>query len=221
MYFAIGVEPTNDTAATSGWCSSASTATLSPCTTLNTPAGSPASAHSSAISSEADGSFSLGLSTTALPQAIATGTNHSGTIAGKLNGEITATTPSGWRIEYTSTPVETPSLNDPLSRCGAPQANSATSSPRCTSPSASSRTLPCSEVMTAATSSRRRCSASRNANSTDVRRDTDAAAHSRAASTAPATTVPTSAPLAKETRDVTRPVAGSCTSPYRSADPGH
>ena len=34
-----------------------------------------------------------------LPQAIAIGTNHIGTIAGKLNGEMTATTPSGWRIE--------------------------------------------------------------------------------------------------------------------------
>ena len=63
------------------------------------PGGSPASAQHSAISSEADGSFSLGLRTTALPQAIATGTNHSGTMAGKLNGEITATTPSGWRSE--------------------------------------------------------------------------------------------------------------------------
>ena len=140
----------------SGCSSSASTASLSPCTTLKTPSGSPASAHSSASSSEADGSFSLGLSTTALPQAIATGTNHSGTMAGKLNGEITATTPSGWRSECTSTPVETPSLKPPLSRCGAPQANSTTSSPRCTSPSASSSTLPCSAVMASATSWRRR-----------------------------------------------------------------
>ncbi len=48
---------------------------------------------------EADGSFSLGLSTTVFPDAMATGTNHIGTIAGKLNGEMTAHTPSGWRIE--------------------------------------------------------------------------------------------------------------------------
>ena len=66
---------------------------------MKTPSGSPASAHSSASTATADGSFSLGLSTTVLPQAIATGKNHSGTIAGKLNGEMTATTPSGWRIE--------------------------------------------------------------------------------------------------------------------------
>jgi hypothetical protein len=44
MYLAIGVEPTKETAATSWWSSRASTAVLSPFTTLNTPSGSPASA---------------------------------------------------------------------------------------------------------------------------------------------------------------------------------
>ena len=99
MYRAIGVEPTKLTAATSGWSSSASTASLSPWTTVNTPSGRPASCHSSARNSAADGSFSLGLSTNALPQAIALAHIHSGTIAGKLNGVMPATTPSGWRIE--------------------------------------------------------------------------------------------------------------------------
>ena len=47
----------------------------------------------------ADGSFSLGFTMTVLPAAIAMGKNHIGTIAGKLNGEMTPTTPSGWRIE--------------------------------------------------------------------------------------------------------------------------
>ena len=46
---------------------------------------------------EADGSFSLGLSTKVLPQAMAIGNIHIGTIAGKLNGVMPATTPSGWR----------------------------------------------------------------------------------------------------------------------------
>ena len=77
----------------------ASTATLSPCTTLKTPSGSPASLSSSAVNIDADGSFSDGLSTKALPQAIAGAHIHMGTIAGKLNGVIPATTPSGWRIE--------------------------------------------------------------------------------------------------------------------------
>ena len=45
------------------------------------------------------GTFSLGLSTKVLPHTMATGYIHSGTIAGKLNGVMPATTPSGWRIE--------------------------------------------------------------------------------------------------------------------------
>ena len=93
------MEPTNETDLTSGCVSSASTASLSPLTTFMTPSGRPASFHSAAMASAADGSFSLGLRTTALPQAIAMGMNHIGTMAGKLNGEMTATTPSGWRIE--------------------------------------------------------------------------------------------------------------------------
>jgi hypothetical protein len=72
---------------------------LSPWTTLKTPSGSPASCHSRATQTAADGSFSLGLRTTVFPQAMATGKNHIGTIAGKLNGEMTPTTPNGWRIE--------------------------------------------------------------------------------------------------------------------------
>src|SRR6185437_6880019 len=106
MYCAIGVDPTKLMDCTTGEVSSPSTACLSPCSTVNTPSGSPASCHSRAIHSAADGSFSLGLSTTALPAAIATGKNHIGTIAGKLNGEITPTTPSGCFSEYTSIPVD-------------------------------------------------------------------------------------------------------------------
>ena len=83
----------------SGWSSSASTATLSPWTTLKTPSGTPASASSSAVSTDADGSFSDGLRTNVFPHASAGAHIHMGTIAGKLNGVIPATTPSGWRIE--------------------------------------------------------------------------------------------------------------------------
>ena len=75
-----------------------STATLSPWTTLKTPSGRPASWSSSARKIEADGSFSEGLRTNVLPQAMALPNIHIGTIAGKLNGVIPATTPSGWRI---------------------------------------------------------------------------------------------------------------------------
>ena len=106
-YRAIGVEPTKLTARTSGCSSSASTATLSPCTTLNTPSGSPASASHSATRSDADGSRSDGFSTNVLPHAIDTGHIHIGTMAGKLNGVMPAHTPRGWRREWTSVSVDT------------------------------------------------------------------------------------------------------------------
>jgi hypothetical protein len=72
---------------------------LSPWTTVNTPSGRPAFFHASASQSDAEGSFSDGFSTKQLPQAMAGAHIHMGTIAGKLNGVIPATTPSGWRIE--------------------------------------------------------------------------------------------------------------------------
>ena len=79
-----------------------------------------------------------------LPQAIAIGNIHIGTIAGKLNGVMPAHTPSGWRSDQLSMPVPTWSVNSPFSSCGMPQANSTTSMPRVTSPCASRSTLPCS-----------------------------------------------------------------------------
>src|SRR5262245_21623889 len=97
MYFAMGVDPTNEIAEISLCESKASTAVLSPCTTLNTPSGSPASLNSSAIRIEADGTFSDGFRMKVLPQAMAIGNIHIGTIAGKLNGVMPAHTPTGWR----------------------------------------------------------------------------------------------------------------------------
>ena len=51
------------------------------------------------------GTCSDGFSTNVLPVTMANGRNHIGTIAGKLNGAIAATTPSGWRTTWQSTPV--------------------------------------------------------------------------------------------------------------------
>lgn len=96
-----------------------------------------------------------------LPQAMATGNIHIGTIAGKLNGVMPATTPSGWRIEDTSTPVETWVDSSPFSFSAIPQASSTISRPRATSPSASEWTLPCSAVISSAISSRWASSSSR------------------------------------------------------------
>jgi len=72
---------------------------LSPWTTLKAPSGRPARRSSSAISSDGEGSCSEGLRMNALPQARAIGAIHSGTITGKLNGVMPATTPRGCRSE--------------------------------------------------------------------------------------------------------------------------
>ena len=77
----------------------ASTATLSPCTTFKTPLGAPASSISSPRRSGTDGSRSDGFSTKVLPAAMAMPNIHIGIMAGKLNGVMPATTPSGWRME--------------------------------------------------------------------------------------------------------------------------
>ena len=58
------------------------------------------------MSTLAPGSRSDGLSTTALPHAMAFGTIHSGTMHGKLNGVMHPTTPIGWRSDRTSTPPD-------------------------------------------------------------------------------------------------------------------
>ncbi len=54
-------------------------------------------ASSSASSSGVSGTCSLGFRMKVLPQAMAIGNIHIGTIAGKLNGVMPATTPSGKR----------------------------------------------------------------------------------------------------------------------------
>src|SRR6185503_8853414 len=191
--------------------SNSSTATLSPCNTLNTPGGRPASASASAIHNDADGSFSEGLSTTVFPAASAIGKNHIGTMAGKLNGEMIATGPNGCRIEYTSTFVDAFSVNPPLSRCGMPHANSTTSKPRVTSPMASANTSPCSEVRIRATSSLRPFKISRNLNNTCERFANEVSRHAGNAATAASITVCASATLANATSPVTWPDAGFVT----------
>ena len=101
---------------------------------------------------------------------MASGNIHIGTMAGKLNGVMPATTPSGWRIEATSTRVETCVDSSPLTNCGTEiQASSTISMPRATSPSASECTLPCSAVISSAISSRCASSSSRYLNRMAVR----------------------------------------------------
>jgi hypothetical protein len=104
MYLATPADPTNDTASTPGCPSSPSTASLAPWTRLNTPSGSPDSASNSASRTPVSGVRWEGLSTNVFPHTSASGTIHSGTIAGKLNGVMPAQTPTGNRTSSSSIP---------------------------------------------------------------------------------------------------------------------
>ena len=74
-----------------------------------------------------------------------------------------------------------------------PQANSTTSRPLVTSPAASDSTLPCSALITAASSGRRDRSSSRNANITADRRTSEVPRQPGRAAVAAATAASTSA----------------------------
>src|SRR5215217_3160908 len=106
-------------------------------------------------------------------------------------------------------------------RDGMPQANSATSRPRVTSPRASLRTLPCSAVMRAAMSFLCPLSSSRKAKSTAVRLAREASAHSSHAAAADFTTSSTSEADARSSTPDCSPVAGLKTGDVRSAVPVH
>ena len=131
---------------------------------------------------------------------------------GKLNGVMPATTPSGWRSVQLSIPLDTWSVKSPLSSCGIPQANSAISMPRVTSPCASLSTLPCSLVMSAASASRRSVSSATKRASTRARRTGGVFAQAGSADCALATAAATSAGSAQATCRATAPLAGSNTS---------
>src|SRR6476661_4056430 len=102
-----------------------------------------------------------------------------------------------------------------------PQANSATSRPRVTSPTASDSTLPCSAVMRAPISSLRALSSSRKAKSTWARLASDASAHDSQAAAADFTASSTRDAEARSSTPVCSPVAGLKTGEVRSAVPDH
>ena len=83
-----------------------------------------------------------------LPRAIAFGIVQFGTMFGKLNGVIDATTPTGKRSTRHSTPRETSSTS-PAVICGSEQANSQSSADFSTSARASLSILPFSSVTSA------------------------------------------------------------------------
>ena len=83
-----------------------------------------------------------------------------------------------------------------MSRCGIPQANSTTSRPRATSPAASEVTLPCSELISSASSAVWLRISSRNANITEARLTSEVSRQPGNAADAAATAASTSAAVA-------------------------
>ena len=101
-----------------------------------------------------------------------------------------------------------PSVNSPFIRCGMPQANSTTSTPRWMSPLASRMVLPCSRARTSASFSLSRSSNCRNFISTRARRWGLVAAQAGWAALAFSTAARTSALEASGTREICSPVMG-------------
>ena len=154
------------------------------------------------------GTCSDGFRMNVLPQAIAKGRNHIGTIAGKLNGVIAAQTPTGWRIVSVSIFVATPSRMRPCIVVGIAQAASTISIMRATSACASGYVLPISRVAVAAISSARLTSCSRKPKSQRARSIVLLAFHAGKAARAAWTAASTSLAPESGTWARTSPVAG-------------
>src|SRR5919197_1499671 len=147
MYLATGVDPTKLMARTLGCESSVSTATLVPFTRFTTPGGRPVCSTISKARRMLTGTFSDGFRTKVLPQAMARGRNQKGTITGKLNGVMAATTPKGCRMVISSMPRATSSRLWPCMSMVIPQATSTLSMARRISARDSASVLPFSSVI--------------------------------------------------------------------------
>ena len=100
------VDPVKAIFRTPGWSRNTwpITLLLLPVTTLNTPAGSPASAQMRARASADSGVALAGFRTTAQPAARAGAILRVTMVAGKFHGVIAATTPMGCRITHSRFP---------------------------------------------------------------------------------------------------------------------
>src|SRR5450755_3707122 len=95
----VATEPTKPTPATPAWPASASPTTgPGPGTKLNTPAGGPASAMTSARIAQHAVVVGAGTHTITLPAAIAGANSSAPIVYGQFHGDTTPTTPSGTRV---------------------------------------------------------------------------------------------------------------------------
>ncbi len=105
----IRVEPVADSKATRGSSTSASPVSRPPCTTWLSPAGAPsnrpaARSNRACTRAAVSGVFSDGFHTTGSPQTKARQAFQAHTATGKLNAEITPTTPSGCQVSIIRCP---------------------------------------------------------------------------------------------------------------------
>ena len=218
MTCATGEEPTKLIASMPSWVRISPTSVRSPAMTLKRPSGRPASLYRRAMQSEAEGTREATLRMKALPVASAIGCIHMGTMTGKLKGAMPATTPTGWRSVWTSTPVDAWSVNSPLSAALIPHAKSTVSRPRAISPRASPWVFPPSRTMMPASSSWCSMMSWRNLNMTSTRLASGVRAHSAWAARATRTTWSRSAESARRSSSTASPVAGSSTGSVRVED---
>ena len=152
------------------WLTSRSPISWSPVTTLNTPAGRPASASSSAISRPPDSGVSGdGLSTTALPSASAGAVTRMPRMSGKFHGVITPTTPTGTRSAMLRRLVLWEGRISPTAREVSAAASYSSLAAPPTSYCALPGIEPVSRTIRSATSSARACSAAAARRSTAAR----------------------------------------------------
>jgi hypothetical protein len=115
------VDPVKLTARTGSAARSAlPTVPPAPSTTLNTPAGSPASAAVRARSVAVKDACSAGFSTTVFPNASAGAAFQMGMAAGKFQGVMSPTTPSGSRSVNWSIPSAWAGMTSPFARTASP-----------------------------------------------------------------------------------------------------
>lgn len=95
-----------------------STVACWPCITFKRPAGAPAFVKRSARIMDAPGTRSDGFRIAVFPHATDIGNDHSGIIAGKLNGQMDAVTPKGTLYEIMSMSVAMLDVDSPICSTG-------------------------------------------------------------------------------------------------------
>ena len=153
----------------------------------------PAWMHVSTNTSQQRGASSEGLMTTPLPARRAGNTFHAGMATGKFHGVMRPTTPMGWRDVHASLLASSEGTVSPQAARPWPATKPAMSTASCTSPPASTSTLPASQLTRRASSCLRPARAAAQAPMRSARAGTGTRAHARWASAAAATAASTSA----------------------------